>query len=215
MLQHGGKAGLLAVRSASFLGALLFLSCICYFKRVQNASIFRLFLDAPELRAQDSCRAAQNDSPADETFPAASLPLSWDGASISGPIMRGASGGVQACLLRFPTSQTPLPGCGCCWCTHQRPRGAAVQEAALSFLFSVPEMGCLDAGWGLLAGNGRVGSFLPARKSSCSFRDRELDLRAREGPLCPCPRPPKRVLCEVSPCGSLPGSPRPRVRTHC
>lgn len=107
---NGGKAGLLSVRSAYLLAPLLFLPCICYFKRVHNAPIFRLFRDAPEPRAQYSRQAAQNDIPTDETCHAASFPFSWHGASISGPIMREEPVAVvQSCLLRNPTPQKPLP----------------------------------------------------------------------------------------------------------
>lgn len=41
-----GEEAFLSVCSAHFLAALLFLFCICYFKRVHNASIFRLLLNA-------------------------------------------------------------------------------------------------------------------------------------------------------------------------
>lgn len=85
---------------------------------------------------------------------------------------------TQSGSLRNPTSQEPLP-------TSEAPRGLKSIQGISYFKF--PEMGCLDSGWHLLAGNGNVGSLLPAMKSSYSLCDHDLDLRAHEGPLFPCP----------------------------
>lgn len=51
----------------------------------------------------------QNGIPTEDTFHAASLPVSWDRAFISGTIMRGGPvAEVQPFLFRNPTSQKPL-----------------------------------------------------------------------------------------------------------
>lgn len=65
----------------------------------------------PALQNEDTVMAAgkQNGIPAEDTFHAASLPVSWDRAFIFGTIMRGGPvAEVQSFLFRNPTSQKPL-----------------------------------------------------------------------------------------------------------
>lgn len=44
--------------------------------------------------------------------------------------------------------------------------GSQVYVTAL-LLFKFPEMGCMDPGWSMLAGNGNVGSLKPHLSFSC------------------------------------------------
>jgi hypothetical protein len=158
------RQAFLSICSAHCLAALLFLFCICYFKQVHNASIFRLLLNASvtELRTQKSCQAEQKNIPADETFHSA-----WDGASISGPIMRDGpvAGPVLLAQESHITEATHHAATG----GHIKgPTGTGTQAHLPALLFfKFPEMSCLDLGWILLAGNKSAGSLRPHLHFSC------------------------------------------------
>lgn len=155
------KQAFISVCSASFLAALLFLFCICYFKQVHNASIFWLSLNAtaPEnwelgnlvRQRRTIFQQMKHSMQPYLPFPGMGhlfLALKWE---------RNQWWWPSPSCSGIPHHRNHVPRC--CWKTHQRPRGGSSPfNCFLMFYFKFPEMGCLNSGWSLLAGSESVGS---------------------------------------------------------
>lgn len=147
----------------------------------------------------------QNSIPTDETLHAALPPLSWGGASISGPLMREEPVAVvQAHLLRNPTSQKPSTLSLPLGDTSKAPWGLKPIQLLSHFLSAQKWVVWIQAGASWLGmrvwdRSGHTVLFLPALKCSSSPHDPWHDGRGPRVTVLPCPPSPKRFLCDVSP----------------